>query len=74
MISELLEKYKEQKPMDLGKAVERTYPVSAIIDMMIEFAQHKTNEQAKAIDEWLMTNTNLDVEKVVDLKQFLANM
>ena len=61
MLTELLEKYKDKKPMDLKTATERVYPVSAVIDMMIEFAQHKLEVQQK------------EVEKIVDLKETFKN-
>lgn len=41
MLTELFEKYGNQKPMDLGTAVERTIPVSAVIKMMEEYHEGK---------------------------------
>lgn len=41
MLSDILDKYRNQKPMDLGKMVEITYPVSAVIRMMEEYAEEK---------------------------------
>jgi len=41
MLSEILEKYKDKKPMDLGTKVERSYPISAVIDMMQDYAEYK---------------------------------
>lgn len=73
MLTEILEKYKDKKPFDLGKAVEKSYPVSAVIDMMAEFAQHKLEIQQKEIEDWLMINTSLDVERIVDLKETFKN-
>lgn len=73
MITELLEKYKDKKPFDLGNAVERSYPVSAVIDMMTEFAQEKLEEQQKEVENWLIVNTSLGVEKIVDLKETFKN-
>lgn len=54
--------------MDLVTAVERTYPVSAVIDMMAEFATYKNEVQIEAVSNWLMLNTKLSVEQIVDLK------
>ena len=73
MLTELLEKYKDKKPMDLKTAVERSYPISAVVDMMIEFAQHKLEVQQKEVENWLMVNTSLEVEKIVDLKETFKN-
>lgn len=73
MLSEILEKYKNKKPMDLKTAVERQYPISAVIYMMTEFAQEKLEEQQKEIENWLMINTSLEVEKIVDLKETFKN-
>lgn len=41
--------------------------------MMIEFAQHKLEVQQKEVENWLMVNTSLDVEKIVDLKETFKN-
>lgn len=68
MLSEILDKYKDKQPMDLVTAVERTYPVSAVIDMMAEFATYKNEVQIEAVSNWLMLNTKLSVEQIVDLK------
>jgi uncharacterized protein YfdQ (DUF2303 family) len=51
MLSEILEKYKNKKPMDLKTAVERQYPVSAVIDMMAEYAEQKIAEHQKEIKD-----------------------
>ena len=53
MLSELLEKYQNQKPMDFGIGTERVYPISAVIDMMIEFAEYKLEKK-----ELLLADTN----------------
>ena len=72
MITELLTKYKDKKPMDFKTTVERSYPVSAAIDMMTEYAQHKLEVQYKEIENWLIINTSLEVDKIVDLRLAMA--
>lgn len=72
-MSEILEKYKDKKPMDLKTAVERVYPISAMIDGMIEFHQAKKEILLEEISNWLMANTSLEVEKIVDLKMKFVN-
>ncbi len=52
MLTELFEKYGNQKPMDLGTAVERTIPVSAVIKMMEEYHEGKV----KNLDILLVSN------------------
>jgi hypothetical protein len=69
----ILEKYKDKEPFDLGNAFERSYPISAVIDMMVEFAQEKLEERQKEVEDWLLVNTNLDVEKIIDLKEAFEN-
>ena len=44
MLSEILERYRDQKPMDLRTAVEISYPVSAVIRMMEDYHKYKVNE------------------------------
>jgi hypothetical protein len=73
MLTEILEKYKDKKPFDLGNAFERSYPVSAVIDMMVKFAQEKLEERQKEVEDWLLVNTTLDVEKIIDLKEAFEN-
>ena len=46
MLKEILEKYKDQEPMDFGTATERCYPVSAVIKMMEEYHESKINKFA----------------------------
>ncbi len=42
MLSEILEKYKGKQPFTLGDTkIERSYPISAVIDMMQEYAEYK---------------------------------
>ena len=72
-MSEILEKYKDKKPMDFKTATERTYPVSAMIDGMIEFHKAKKEVLLEEISNWLMANTSLEVEKIVDLKEKFMN-
>ena len=50
MLSEILDKYRNQKPMDLKTAVEITYPVSAVIRMMEEYAYQFTPQWIKVTD------------------------
>ena len=40
-LSSLLDEYKDKEPFDLITAVERSYPISAVIDMMNKFADTK---------------------------------
>lgn len=72
-MAEILEKYKDKKPMDLKTAVERVYPISAMMDGMIEFHQAKKEVLLEEISNWLMANTSLEVEKIVDLKEKFMN-
>ena len=44
MLTELFEKYGNQKPMDLGSHVEKTIPVSAVIKMIEEYHEAKRKE------------------------------
>ena len=44
MLTEILEKYRDKKPMDFGIATEVVYPVSSVIRMMEEYHKCKVNE------------------------------
>ena len=44
MLTEILEKYRDKKPMDFGIATEVVYPVSSVIRMMEEYHNCKVNE------------------------------
>lgn len=41
MLTEILEKYRDKKPMDFGIATEVVYPVSSVIRMMEEYHKCK---------------------------------
>jgi len=47
LLSKILLKYIDKKPMDLGSHVERTYPISAVIDMMQEYHEGKMEDTLK---------------------------
>jgi len=72
-LSSLLDEYKDKKPIDLITAVERSYPISAVIDMMYKFSEYKLNIQKKNVENWLSENTSLEPEKIQELRQWLKN-
>jgi hypothetical protein len=74
MLTELLEKYGNQKPMDLGSHVEKTIPVSAVIRMMEEYHESKV----KNLDISLVSNLFVNfiweqykVKKVITKKVYM---
>ena len=54
--------------MDFGTATEKAYPISVVLKMMEEFADHKCLQQLGEIERYLIVNTSLEVEKIVELK------
>jgi len=52
-ITDLLLKYKNQKPKEFGEYSERTYPVSAVISIIEELG---INKHSMRFAEWLSEN------------------
>ncbi len=82
MLTELLEKYGNRKPMDLGSHVEKTIPISAVIRMMEEYHESKVKKlnipdiegqtkQLKAYANWLQEAAwdypDKDFDELVDV-------